>query len=159
MKPFLSYILEKNRYTKSILSNTDDGRKKRAKKVKFNRFKKYTPSTTKVDEPLPKDWKRYEYECLSAEKTQNRKHQGYFVVDGKKSIRAVFCSCADHQFRQRYALDDGREAGVDTKNTYKNFTDIESHAPYTGDFPDIMNPKLNKFLCKHMFAALKKSKI
>lgn len=143
-------ILEKNRHTRNLKSNSEEKRKSRGDNVKILSLKKYTPSTAPPDKPLLKGWKLYEAEVESAEKTEGRTHKLYIALDGNNNVRDVYCSCADFQFLWRYALSNGDMA---SKETYPEYDAIETNAPYTGDPSDETNPEYNKKLCKHLIKA------
>lgn len=144
----LSLLLEgPNKITRKILSDSDPARKERADNVKVLSLNKFTPSTTKKEEPLLKGWSRYEFEVISKEKVENRTHTGYIVLNGHKSVKDVYCSCADFQFLWRYALTKGDIASWEV---YPKYKDIETHGPHNKEPSDITNPNYNKRLCKHL---------
>lgn len=139
--------------TTSTLNDTDIARKKKASRVKFIKWLKIVPSTTRKGEILPRSWKKYEYSCLSKEQTQGRTHDGYLTLDKQNSVRDCFCSCADFQYRWRYAMviDD-----MGKWTTPDKFTNIEDDAPHTREPSDITNPDYEKRFCKHLMAAMNK---
>lgn len=147
----LATFLEKNKYTRNLLPNSEEKRKERGENVKILSIKKYTPSTAPADKPLLKGWKLYEVEVESKEKTEGRKHQLYVVLDKNNNVKDVFCSCADFQFLWRYALTRGDDKSSHASwETYPEYENIETHAPHTQDPSDITNPQYNKKLCKHL---------
>lgn len=146
-------LMEKNLKSIKAMQDTDQPRKKRAKRVRFLSWLKIVPSTVRKGEILPKSWKKYVYRCSSAERIEDRDHEGYLVLDSHNSIRDCYCSCADFQFRWRYAMVKGDMAKWQTPN---QFTDIETHGPHTREPSDITNPDYQKRFCKHLTAALNK---
>lgn len=141
-----------NKKTKGLFLNSDEQRKERANNVKIISIEKYTPSTTSDDKPLLKGWKRYDFEALSREKTENRKHSGYVVLDGHSSVKDIFCSCADFQFLWRYAL---TLSDMASWETYPEYEDIETYAPHTQEPSHETNPLFEKKLCKHLLKIFK----
>lgn len=83
----------KNKQSVNLTKIFDPKRKKRSKNVKIKSLQKFTPTTTPHDKPLPKGWKRWEYECESAERIEGREHQGYVAMDKENSVKDVYCSC------------------------------------------------------------------
>jgi hypothetical protein len=152
----LDLVSEKNQQTKALTRNSDPKRKKRSKNVRITSLQKYTPSTTEEHKPLPKGWKRWEYVCESAERTEDREHQGYVVIDKVGSVKDVYCSCGDFQFRWRYALSQGDDKAMASNIVPDEYKDVETKAPYSGTPSDITNPKYLKRLCKHLLKILDK---
>lgn len=140
-------LLEKNKKSSLIFINSDEPRKDRSENVKIISLDRYTPSNAPKDKPLARGWILYEYKVLSAEKTENREHTGYLALDRNKSIKDIYCSCADFQFLWRYSLVKDDMASWET---YPEYKDIETHGPHTKDPSNITNPLFNKKLCKHL---------
>lgn len=148
-------LFEKNKTTIGLRSNSEPKRIERSDNVQILSIKKYTPSTTPEDKPLNKGWKLYEIESVSAEKSEDRTHSSYVVLDSNNNVRDVFCSCADFQFLWRYAL---TKDDLASWETYPEYKDIETNGPHTQEPSNITNPSYQKKLCKHLiklFATLK----
>lgn len=154
-KVYTFLLTEANKKTVATQRDTDSLRKERASRVKFIKWLKIVPSTARQGEILPKSWKKYEYKCLSHEKTEGRTHEGYLTLDKQNSVRDCFCSCADFQFRWRYALVIDDMAKWQTPD---KFTNIETNAPHTREPSHITNPDYQKRFCKHLTAAMNKIK-
>lgn len=142
-----SLLFEKNKKTENLVPDSEESRKHRASNVKILSLKKSTPSTTTPDKPLNKGWKLYEAELISDEKSENRTHSAYVVLDRYNNVKDVYCSCADFQFLWRYALTDEDMASWET---YPEYKDIETHGPHTEDPSNITNPNYERKLCKHL---------
>lgn len=149
-------LLEKNAITRNLLPNSEEERKKRAKGVNFLSFKKFTPFSSSKNKPLLKGWKRFEFVVSSEERTQNRNHSGYLVLDNNNNVKDVYCSCADFQYLWRYPIvkDD-----LASWETYPEYTDIEDDSPHTRKPTYITNPNFERKLCKHLIAVFEKVKI
>ena len=114
--------MEKNMKTVNVIKDSDENRKKRARRVRFIKWLKIVPSTVRNGEHLPKSWKKYEFECLSKEKTEGRTHQGYITLDKQNSIRDCYCSCADFQFRYGKMVNSYEIQGY--RNTFSSYKRI-----------------------------------
>lgn len=153
---FVRLLSEKNTTTRNLEPNSEAKRKARSDDVVIKTWKKLTPSTAPRDKPLLTGWVYYEFVVSSKERTQNRDHTGYVVVDNNRNVKDVFCSCADFQFLWRYSL---TRSDLASNVVYDGFKDIEDHAPYTGDPSNITNPTYDKKLCKHLIKCFKRAKI
>lgn len=132
---------------RTIAKNTDKGRRQRSKKIDI--------SLKKVGKKKPKRWDHWNAWFLFQAKSQNTRGKTYDVMiqtiedvgvteDNWKSIAkgnipmSVHCGCPDFKYRLEVALNKAGNSMIRDSN---------------GKNPDITNPHMKAFLCKHALAA------
>lgn len=132
---------------RTIAKNTDKGRRKRSKKIDIQ-FKS-------VSKKKPKRWDHWNVWFLFEAKSQTTSGKKYEVIiqtiedvgitaDNWEDIAkgtipmSVSCTCPDWTFRSEVANQRAGNSMIKTSN---------------GKLPDVTNPDMKQFLCKHALAA------
>jgi hypothetical protein len=136
-------------HVQKLISNTDEGRKFRAKKhVKTTPVKAWKL----FDDPNNRLW-MMEYNVKAYPSTEGKRHYGYIIFDNKtKDIKELWCSCKDYYYRLHATMVKNKLA----KWTQELPEKYPKKAPmiHNRKFTIKTNPTGKLYLCKHLISVI-----
>lgn len=133
---------------KRILEMAEEGRMKRSKDIKLLVVEKRGSG---------KNYKRYEFEAESKEKSESNSHIGYVeLMKRGGNVHSFSCSCSDHASRFHTINTTKHNIGNFSKSQEIGFMN-EYFDPHNKDMPVIMNSEDDLgYACKHILGVLSK---